>query len=280
VDRNRVVTYWNAGAAGIAGYSAEDMVGHACYENRLSHVDDQGRLLCSDGCPLRATIEDGITREIQVYLKHRDGHRVPVRVQAWPLRDDQGAIVGAVEVFQDDTANRHARDRMASLERDALIDQVTGVGNRRFADAMLATHLAESSRLGWSFGIMLVDVDGFKQINDQYGHLVGDRTLKTVATTMVRAIRSYDQVARWGGDEFLVVTRGLDDARLLVLGERLRTLVAASRIQAEDGGELSVTVSVGLARAMPEDDAESLLGRADAALYASKARGRNTVTAG
>ena len=280
VDRDRVIQYWNAGAEKIAGFTREDMVGHACYDNRLSHVDDQGHNLCQTSCPLRATIEDGMPREVRIFLRHRDGYRVPVRVSASALRDESGAIIGAVEMFRDDSADRDAQDRMARLERDALIDQLTGVGNRRYADVMLATHLAEAARLGWPFGILLIDVDGFKQINDTRGHLVGDRTLKTVATTLAAAVRSYDQVARWGGDEFLVVCVGSDEERLVRLAERLRSLVGACTIPIEAGGTLAVTLSVGVALARPEDSTTTLLARADAALYASKDGGKNRVTVG
>ena len=278
VDRNRLITYWNPAAARIAGYGADEVVGRFCFDNLLDHVDGCGRNMCRSGCPLAATIEDGEPREIEAYLRHKDGQRVPVLIKATPLRDPAGRVIGAVEVFLENQAGVAAREQRAELERDALIDPLTLVGNRRFADVRLASHLAEMHRLGRPFGVLLADVDTFKRVNDEHGHPAGDRALRAVATTMAGAVRLYDEVARWGGEEFLVLCPGRDLSGLAAAAERLRALVERTEVPLANGERLGVTVSVGVAQAATGDSAEGLVGRADAALYRSKAEGRNRVS--
>lgn len=280
VDRNRLITYWNPAAAALSGYPAEEVVGRFCFDNILQHVDAGGKNLCRSGCPLAATIADGEPREVEVYLRHRDGQRVAVKVRSMPLRDASGRVVGAVEVFSENEAALAARRHQVDLERAAMSDPLTLVANRRFADGTLAANLAEVKRLGWRLGVILADVDHFKEVNDTNGHAAGDRALRSIAATMAGAVRIYDLVARWGGEEFLVLCPGTDEADLLRLANRLRVLVNRSGVRLDDGTTLPLSISVGATTARQDDSVESLVARADAALYRSKAEGRNKVTLG
>jgi len=124
---------------------------------------------------------------------------------------------------------------------------------------------------------VLLDVDRFKTFNDQHGHAVGDKVLKTVAGTLSLCCRLYDLAGRWGGEEFLVLVGYADSYSLQQVAERLRLLVAASGVKVGND-VLSVTVSAGATLVRPDDDAERILERADSLLYASKQGGRNRVT--
>ncbi|RPJ71264.1 MAG: diguanylate cyclase [Acidobacteria bacterium] len=279
VDRNRLITYWNAAAVRITGYGPEEVVGKFCFDNLLDHVDCRGKNMCRAGCPLAGTIDDAQPREIEAYLRHKDGQRVPVLIRAMPLRDSAGRVTGAVEVFAENRETLAAREERAELERAALIDPLTLIGNRRLADVSVASHLAEMRRLGWPFGVLLADVDGFKQVNDRHGHQAGDAALRVVAATLAGAIRVYDQVARWGGEEFLVLCPGLDSAGLVGLADRLRVLVERSDVPLASGERLGLTISLGVAEAVPGDTTDTLLARVDAALYRAKGQGKNRVAA-
>jgi diguanylate cyclase (GGDEF)-like protein/PAS domain S-box-containing protein len=274
VDQNREIKYWNHGAERITGYSAENVVGHHCFENILDHVDGEGNSLCQTVCPLAATIRDGESREVSIWLRHADGFRKPVRVRTAPVRDHDGAIVGAVEVFSDDTAVLRAVTDADQARRDALTDELTGLPNRRLFDAALAGRLENMSRYGWRFGLLIVDIDHFKAVNDKFGHAFGDAALVGVGATLHGAVRTGDVVARWGGEEFAVLVESADDATLIDAAERLRTLVARSEVRLA-GLSHTIHVSVGGALAFPEDSAETLFARADAALYGAKHAGRN-----
>jgi PAS domain S-box-containing protein len=99
VDRDRRITFWSDGAEKISGYSAGQAVGKHCYNNLLNHVDQDGRRLCVEGCPLSKVMIDGEPREMSVFLQDKDGNRTPVLVRAQPIRNNAGQVVGAVEVF-------------------------------------------------------------------------------------------------------------------------------------------------------------------------------------
>ena len=161
----------------------------------------------------------------------------------------------------------------------ALRDPLTRLYNKRYFDERLDAELRFAHRHGSQLALLMIDVDHFKRVNDQRGHLVGDTVLTAVAQTLARAIRNEDVVARVGGEEFVVILRATALDQALLLGERLRRKVEELRIEHDGGGEpLRVTVSIGAAAVTPGvGTADELVGAADRALYAAKQAGRNRV---
>jgi diguanylate cyclase (GGDEF)-like protein/PAS domain S-box-containing protein len=277
VDPERRITYWNKGAERISGYAAQEVRGSHCFDEILVHVDDAGTRLCKHGCPLSATLADGELREADVYLHHKEGHRVPVRVRVAPIRDAARRISGAVEVFSENSTTVAALQRIRELQAMAYVDQLTGLANRVFTEITLRARLEETERYGWPFGVLFADVDGFKAVNDRYGHALGDRVLTMVARNFASNLRAFDLVGRWGDDEFLVLVVNVDEMKLHTLAERFRTLVATSAVPSP-AGEIGVTISVGATLARRSDDAVSLVARADTLMYEGKKSGGNIVT--
>lgn len=279
VDKERTIVYWNKSAERITGYSMEDVVRHACHENILVHVDTDGKGLCRSVCPLAATIKDGKPRDAEVYLRHKQGHRVPVWVRTAQLKDSKGRVVGGAELFSDLSANNAIANKIEELERLSLIDTLTQLANRRFVEMELVGRLSEVRRYNLSLGLLMLDIDFFKKVNDQYGHDVGDRVLQTVSKTMVQSARPHDLFGRWGGEEFIGLIRSIDQEGLRAVCERLRTLIANSFIKQNDG-YINVTTSIGATVAARDDNPESIVKRADQLLYSSKKEGRNCCTLG
>jgi diguanylate cyclase (GGDEF)-like protein/PAS domain S-box-containing protein len=277
VDRDRRIVYWNQGAEKLTGFTSEEVVGSRCADNILVHVDHEGNNLCESGCPLVTSIEDGEPCESEVFLRHKDGHRVQVSVRATPIRDKNGAIVGAVEVFRDLSHQKALLKRMERLEEMALLDGLTRLANRRHAEAHLKIRLEESARYGWPFGVLFFDIDRFKSINDQYGHDIGDKVLKLVSMTLLNSLRPFDFLGRWGGEEFLAVVVNVTEEQLFHIADRARMLVEQSSLSVTSGF-IRVTISVGATMSRLGDTEEILLKRADELLYQSKQAGRNTVT--
>lgn len=277
VNSDRVIKYWNAGAKRLTGYEAHDVVGRSCKDNLLVHMSADGVMLCSHGCPLTKVLRDGKERQGQVSLKHADGHRVAVQIRVAAVRDSAGRIVGAVEVFSDNSTQVAAQQRIEELEKASMEDPLTQLANRRFLAMKLEGQFAEFSRYGVPFGVIMMDIDDFKSVNDRFGHDVGDRAIKMVANTLRGHARVFDVVCRWGGEEFLVVARHVDQQKLDVIADRYRRLVEGSEIMVGDQ-RLGVTVSSGLTLARHGDTADTLLKRVDMLLYQSKSAGRNRLS--
>lgn len=276
VDKNRQITYWNAAAQTISGFTSEEIQGRRCGETLLRHISTAGEPLCHGMCPLAATLKDGISREAEVFLHHKKGHRVPVTVRISPIYAADGSIEGAVEVFTDSRSNHRLVRELADLKRQAMLDPLTGLGNRRSAAREFDRRMSEYRRFGFPFGLLFADIDLFKNVNDTHGHETGDHVLVAVAKTLGNALRDIDSVCRWGGEEFLAIVPHVDEATFLAVAERLRRFVEYSPIPTASG-ELSITVSVGGAMALEGDTLESLAARADAMMYKAKRSGRNCV---
>lgn len=276
VDRDRRISYWNTGAERITGYPRTEVIGKQCFDNVLCHVDDAGRNLCVAGCPLAFTMSDGAVRECEIYLKHKDGHRVPVVVRAAPMRDKDGAVVGAVEVFSSNVKAAQYAELIQRLQNEAMQDALTQLGNRRFAEMNLDNHIRARDRHEMVFGVLFLDLDHFKAINDLHGHNGGDAILRMVSRTIVHGIRPLDIPCRWGGEEFLVILPNIDLKALSVVANRLRMLVQKSWL-AYEGRQLRITTSIGGAMAMPGETWQTLIERADRQVYVSKHAGRNRV---
>ncbi|HXY55850.1 MAG TPA: diguanylate cyclase [Nitrospirota bacterium] len=278
VDRDRRITYWNRGAERITGYASAEVVGKRCSDAILMHVDNEGNVLCRGGCPLADTIADGAERSTKVFLHHKDGHRVPITVRVAPISDDHGEIVGGVEIFSDNTPAVAALERVAEFEQLAYIDPLTGLANRRYAEITLNSRFEELDRYNWAFGVIFIDIDRFKDVNDRFGHDTGDEVLKMVSKTLQNSVRSFDVVGRWGGEEFIAVIANVGGEELLATANRFRALVEESSIPAVPG--LRVTISLGATIARRDDDIASILKRVDQLMYESKDAGRNCATVG
>lgn len=273
-DTRRKIIYWNNASETITGYTSEDIVGCHCFNNILLHIDDNARELCKGGCPLEKTIRDGKSRKADVYLHHRDGHRVPVRIKTVPLKDENGNTVGGAEFFRDISSQEASRQRLDELQKLALLDSLTQLSNRHHLNMSLEKILSEKQRYDLQFGILFIDIDHFKNINDTYGHDVGDRVLKTIAKTLNSAARPFDLFGRWGGEEFMGIIRNVDLTALTKIGNRCRVLIEKSTTIAENQ-YIRATVSIGATVIREEDTVDTLVKRADKLLYQSKRKGRN-----
>jgi two-component system chemotaxis response regulator CheY len=168
------------------------------------------------------------------------------------------------------------------LERRALQDSLTGVLNRGAINQALDIELRRRSRTQLPAAVVMVDVDHFKQVNDTHGHAVGDDVLKEVARRMAAALRPYDALGRFGGEEFLIVLPDCSPASACEVAERVRSAVAASPAAVSGTGSgvaVAVTVSLGVAciESHSQETGHSLMNRADAAMYRAKTTGRNRV---
>ncbi|PLX68258.1 MAG: sensor domain-containing diguanylate cyclase [Denitrovibrio sp.] len=277
VDSNMKITFWNKSAEKISGFTAEEVTGKCCADNILRHVDEKGTELCIYGCPLGATLKDGKEREAKVYLHHKDGHRVPVSVGVTAIYNDNRDIIGAVEIFTDVTSSLDLIKEMEKLKEEVFTDALTQVGNRKYADNILEQRLSDWNTFKAPFSLYFIDADHFKNVNDTYGHTAGDSVLKMIARSIMAAMRPFDSVCRWGGEEFIVVVPNIDSNNVEPIGERIRMLIESSWLDYE-GEKIRVTASIGCSTVTDVDTVEDIIQRADRAMYQSKENGRNMMT--
>lgn len=174
------------------------------------------------------------------------------------------------------TANALLLESQHALIHQATHDPLTDLLNRRAAIEQLTKELARSKRHGEGLAIGMCDIDHFKKVNDTWGHQTGDEVLRQVSQILVTGVREYDVVARWGGEEFLLIAPIKDGMDIRNIFERLCKTVAARKMKTSLS-ELTVTISIGVAYAAKEGNMTNLLAEADAALYQAKAQGRNRV---
>ena len=166
------------------------------------------------------------------------------------------------------------------FEKLAITDPLTHVYNRRVFDEIAVKELTRALRGGSNFSIVLLDIDHFKQINDTYGHAVGDQVLIQLAKLCLANTRSMDIFARYGGEEFVILMPDTGQDSAFQSMERLRMIIQEAPMAASEGADIFVTVSMGIAEMDAQDttDIQTILEHADRALYTSKESGRNRVT--
>jgi diguanylate cyclase (GGDEF)-like protein/PAS domain S-box-containing protein len=201
----------------------------------------------------------------------KDGSIMTGELQVIPHLDGSGKVIELIGVTRDISERKVFEAELRNL---AVTDTLTGVWNRRHGTELLAADLS-ARRPGQALSLLMLDIDHFKTINDTFGHQAGDHVLIEIASRLRRSLRGSDMVARWGGEEFVVLLRDCALPDALRLAEDIRAAIA----ELPFGAMGSLTVSVGVAEARASEDLTTWLERADQALYRAKRSGRNEVAA-
>jgi diguanylate cyclase (GGDEF)-like protein/PAS domain S-box-containing protein len=256
------VTSWNAAAERLLGRPAAEMLGHP-----ITSVWPAEQLEVNRSMFERAFAGEVIT-DVETVRLHRDGTRVAVTVSWSPIKDDAGAITGASVIARDITQRQQLEEQ---LLRQALHDPLTGLANRALFTDRLEHALARGRRPGVTVAILVIDLDGFKDINDSLGHDAGDDLLTIAGMRLHGHARPGDTMARLGGDEFGVLLEEITAAEAVRSAQALLEGLATPIVLRDR--DLTPTASIGIAIAAGED-AETLLRNADTAMYAAKRQGK------
>ncbi|HEX4954220.1 MAG TPA: diguanylate cyclase [Thermoanaerobaculia bacterium] len=292
LDKDGHIVHGNA--AGQKIWAGARYVGPEQYGEYKGWWLSTGRRIAAEEWAAARAITKGETAiDEEVRIECFDGSSKIILNSAVPLRDAGGVISGAIIVNQDITSRKQAEDQLVRvntvmdatnrelqevLAREQLkarTDDLTGLTNRRHFVELSTQLFAVAKRYRMPLSVLIFDIDRFKQINDEFGHLVGDAILKQVARIATESTREADVLARYGGEEFIVTMSNTAADEALVAAENIRERVATCR-EVADGREVSVTISAGVAEILSgEDSLDRLIRRADQALYAAKDAGRN-----
>ena len=265
IDATAHTSFVNPKMAAILGYSIEEMLNRPL----AAFMDAQGHAVLEHTL---ARLRDGVPERLECKLLRRDGSCVWTSMATNPIFDGAGAYVGALALVTDIT------DRRAGAEQiwhQANYDQLTGLPNRHMFMDRLRQAVKKADRGGAFLALVFLDLDHFKEVNDQLGHAAGDALLVEAARRVKACVRASDTLARLGGDEFTVILAGIDHVGSV---ERIaQSLVAALALPLElEGERVYISASAGVALYPPDaGNVADLLARADQAMYASKKAGRN-----
>lgn len=277
-DRDGRITAANPAAQRILGLTLDQLQGRSSIDPRWHAMREDGSPFPGHEHPAMVTLRTGKpVNNVVMGVGRPDDSQVWILVNATPVFK-HGEVDEVFTSFEDITQRVQLS---AELRRQAATDELTGLPNRRrFAARLNDEFVRLARRPEASCGLLAVDIDHFKTVNDRFGHAAGDAVLVRIASVMRQAVREQDLVARWGGEEFMLLLPDTGQAEAAALAERLRERVQAERIH-HAGRAICVTASVGLDTMSSRDpNAEAALLRADRALYRAKNRGRNRVEQG
>ena len=266
------ITFLNLVAEKMTGWSWAEATGRPMAE--VFRIQDA---TSHDTTPNPMEIAVGQNRTVHLpsncILIRRDGFEFPIEDSVAPIHNREGQATGAVIVFRDVSA---ARAMVVQMTHSAEHDFLTGLPNRMLFNDRLSQAITLAPRHNKKVGVLFLDLDGFKHINDSLGHPIGDKLLQSIAKCLVNCVRSSDTVSRQGGDEFVVLLSEMEQSEDAAISA-LRMLQAVAEPHSIDHHDLHVTTSIGVS-VYPDDgkDAETLIKNADTAMYQAKENGRQS----
>ena len=264
------IVYVNPAFTSVTGYTFDEAIGRS---PRFLHSGETPK---STITKIRSALECQASVRAKVKNRLKNGELCWMEIYIHPLRNEKGEVTHFVSIERDISDTKNLEEE---LERLSRTDSLTGLGNRRALYEMMEKEFNRFQRHGVTFSLLMIDLDYFKCINDQYGHGGGDKVLVSIGKILSSMFRAEDQVTRIGGEEFCVVLPGSNLCGALDTAERLRKGIEQSEISF-DGALIHLTGSFGVAEISHSDEIfEQLIQRADKALYEAKRLGRNkTIT--
>ncbi|MGO8751566.1 MAG: diguanylate cyclase [Thermoguttaceae bacterium] len=275
VDAGLRIVGWNHAAERLTGIAADSVCRHPWSPSLLNMQDEKGAWIAEDDCPVVSAVRTGTQSLRRLTICGPIGRLISVDSHAIPVMADDGAVCGAAIVLHDASSEISLEERCQTLHERATKDPLTQVANRAEFDRVheLFVHAHREQRVPCS--LIICDLDRFKLVNDTFGHQAGDEAIKALANILRNACRSGDLVARYGGEEFVMLSANCDIAQATRRAEHVRQMLAQFAVPGLK--RKRITASFGVTEVQPGDTPETMLRRADRALFTAKERGRNRV---
>lgn len=278
VDRDFRIVKVNEVYSRVRNKTTRDLIGRKCFE---ALQEREG--VCED-CVVDKTFRSADPCAKEKFVTYPDGSALWFEIYTYPIFDGSGSVSHVIEYTRDITDRKKTdeenRQLIKKLNYLSTTDSLTGLFNRRTLNDILSHELDRATRYASELSLLLCDIDRFKKINDTYGHTAGDRALRAVSDTLKRSLRKADILGRYGGDEFMIILPETSLRGAKSLAEKIRAAVNELELELPDAKRIKPSVSIGVAGCcMPAEDIDSIVARADVALYASKRAGRNKISA-
>lgn len=269
-DRTGKILYGNPAGQKIWGATNREPQRFRDFKARW--VVSGKRIEADEWAAARAIRNGDVSINEEVEIECFDGSRKIVLNSALPIRDEGGSILGAIVVNHDITERKRVEDQLRSM---ASHDPLTNTYTRRVLYDFIDTEIHRVRRHGGELSVIMFDIDQFKEINDDHGHIVGDRVLVAIVEIVREELRGLDRLARYGGEEFLVIAPNTTLHKAVVLAERLRTQIATASFDTV----ARVTCSFGVCEFEDDRDADTLVRRVEDLMYKARRSGRNSLIA-
>jgi diguanylate cyclase len=247
----------------------------------IGEIDDVMTLI-TGALAISAVYEDSLSGAAEKLAATKDRDQLKAIIESLvhstrEMRETNKALEDRLQLSKTEISN--LQQSLDAIRVESLTDPLTGLGNRKYFDRSIERAVQIAIESGEPLSLLMFDIDHFKSFNDSYGHLTGDQVLRLVGLSLKQTIKGQDITARYGGEEFAVVLPNTGLRQALTVADHIRRAVMAKELKKKSTGEIlgRVTISVGVSILKPDDDADSLIERADACLYAAKRNGRNRV---
>lgn len=277
VDLDRRIVFWNRGAEQLTGYLSQEVIGRQCQDNILLHADEHGNVLCHRGCPLAATAADGKPRKTILFVRHKEGHRIPVWVAARPLFSPAGEIAGAVEVFSYQPVSLLS-PQLATPDNLAAEPRAEWYENPESLEIRAERTLLALRQRGRPTGLLYLEIDNFRRLDYRYGRDAERKTIQVVSKTLCLSLRAEDAGGLWRPGAFLLLFETDNLNSLVRAADRLKNLIGATCFPWWENTVL-ITASVGATLLQPMDTMASAVSRAQQLAAAAAGQGGNRVAA-
>ena len=275
-DVNKHIIYWNAGAQQIAGYQAEETLMKPCCQI-IAHRDTNGEKLCDKRCLLsQASLPEGQFQEKEMFITHKEGHSLAATVRIFPVYNKDSTLLGFIELFSHKSHPRFGPDKVKALTKAAYVDSLSELFSKQYIENRLQIMLDEIPGKRESFGIIYINITGFRAINEQYGVSMADKILKIVATTLSAGISYPNIIGRWHGASFIAIVDTSKRSLLLMLADKLKLSVSESPIFL-NGETIRISVTVGCAVSQNYDSMDYLIERATKAALEDRGNAAATI---
>ncbi len=277
IDSEFRVIRANEAYAKLKKKRVDDLIGRKCHE-----VLEENVTVC-EGCVVNKSLTSSDPCAKEKSIGTADGAMAWVEIYTYPILEEDGSVSHIIEYTRDITERKRAEEEkrllIETLEHLSRTDGLTGLMNRRALTDILRSEVDRARRYSSPLSLILCDIDSFKEINDTYGHDVGDKALQTVAATLKTLLRKTDAAGRYGGDEFMLILPHTARKGAENLSDKLLAVMRDTDFNLPDGKPLRLSMSIGIAEPLEgEEGIDSLIKRADEAMYALKLGSRNRVS--